>query len=208
MNEDITKNIKLNNNFLEFEEIIKDINTPFSFIDLVEIPCVPLVDIYGLSLLSNEAYLEYKSGLREDKLNVEDEIRLTLFFAIKLYKKNIIKIKFPSYYDIVETLKFDPVSVTIGLFNQFYFETAYALCNILPVNEWPSTNFYDILRKAEKTRIHFLINNKTKLNSYFLEGLTNKEKKIYKYFLEGTSKEREMMNKETTLFYFYEKEKC
>ncbi|CAA9987419.1 GINS complex subunit Psf3, putative [Plasmodium knowlesi strain H] len=207
MNEEIEKNIKLNSNFIEFEEIVKDINTPFSFIDLVEVPCVPLVDIYGLSLLSNEAYLEYKNGLREDKLSADDEIRLTLFFAVKLYKRNVLKIKFPSYYDIIETLKFDPVSVTIGLFNQFYFETAYELCDLLPVSEWPSANFYDILRKAEKTRIHFLINNRTKLNSYFLEGLTNREKKIYKYFLEGTSKERESMNKETTFFNFYEMDK-
>lgn len=207
MTEAKKKNHRINNNYTEFEEIVKDINTPFSFIDLVEIPCKPVIDLYGLSFLSNEAHLEYKSGLREDKLNTNDEIKLTLFLAVKLYKKNIIKIKFPSYYDIIDTLKLDPISVTIGLFNQFYFETAYELCNIIPSLEWPSANFYNILRKAEKTRIHFLITNKTKLTAYFLEGLTNKEKRIYRYFQEGTNKTRELLNKETTLFKFYEKDK-
>lgn len=207
MSDDLTKDPKINNNYAEFEEIIKDINAPFKFIDLVEIPCKPVVDLLGLSFLSNEAHLEYKSGLREDKLTPDDDIKLTLFFATKLYKKNVIKMKFPIYYEIVETLKFDPISVTVGLFNQFYFETAYELCKILPISEWPSPNFCNILRKAEKVRLHFLISNKTKLNSFFLEGLTNKERKIYNYFLEGTTKERELLNKETVLFNFYESDK-
>ncbi|VWU48084.1 GINS complex subunit Psf3, putative [Hepatocystis sp. ex Piliocolobus tephrosceles] len=206
MNKYMLKEKKLNNNTVQFQEIIEGLNKPFSFTDLVEIPCVALVDIYGLSLLNKEAYLQYQKGIGEDKLNVNDEIKLTLFFAMKLYKRNIIKIKFPPYYDIIETLNFDPLSVTVGLFNQFYFETAYELCNVLPTSVWPSANFYEILRKAEKTRIDYLINNKTNINSYFLEGLTNKERKIHKYFFEGTTKEREKLNKETMLLYFYEVE--
>ena len=80
---DILKNI---------QELILNHKEFNNSIDLIKVPCKPLINLPGLSFLSTKASDELKHEHRSDELRSEDEIELPLFYAKQLYKAGLCKI--------------------------------------------------------------------------------------------------------------------
>ncbi|CRG97427.1 conserved Plasmodium protein, unknown function [Plasmodium gallinaceum] len=199
MNNEIILNEKLE----ELKNLIYVDETPFKHLDF-KVPCVPCCVLPGLSFLSARAMEEYKNGYRKDEINENDEIYIEYFYAKRLHKNNLVKIRFPEYYEMAGALLSDATAAAVGNLSHLYFELGNELCEILPENEWPVEKLEDLLLIAEIRRRLYLIKHNDQVDQTYLEGMTYMERKMFNSFSMGTDLEKEKASSNRDIFNFFE----
>ncbi|SBS87893.1 conserved Plasmodium protein, unknown function [Plasmodium ovale] len=196
--------IVLNEKVEELKNLIYVDNTPFQHLDFVKVPCIPCCVLPGLSFLSARALEEHKNGYRKDEINEADEILIEYFYAKRLYKNSLVKIKFPECYDMAGALLSDATAASVGSLTHLYFELGNELCQMLPENEWPVEKLEELLLIAEIRRRVYLLKHSDQVDQTYLEGMTYMERKMFNSFSMGTDLDKQKATSNRQIFTFFE----
>ncbi|KYN96841.1 hypothetical protein PGSY75_1303900 [Plasmodium gaboni] len=196
--------IVLNEKLEELKNLIYLDDSAFKHLDFVKVPCIPLCVLPGLSFLCARAFEEYKNGYRTDEINESDEIMVEYFYAKRLYKNSLVKIKFPEYYDMAGALLSDATAACVGNLTPFYFELGNELCELLPQDEWPVEKLEELLLLAETRRRVYLIKHNDQVDQTYLEGMTFMEKKMFNSFSLGSDVDKKRATLNRQIFNFFE----
>ncbi|VWU50411.1 conserved protein, unknown function [Hepatocystis sp. ex Piliocolobus tephrosceles] len=188
----------------ELKNLIYLDDEPFEHLDFVKVPCIPLCVLPGMSFLSCRAMEEHKNGHRQDEINETDEVSLEYFYAKRLYKNSLVKIKFPEFYEMAGALLADSTAASVGSLTHLYFELGNDLCEILPENEWPVEKLEELLNIAETRRRIHLIKHSDQVDQTYLEGMTYMERKMFNAFSLGSEKDKEKATSIREIFNFFE----
>ncbi|SBT80573.1 conserved Plasmodium protein, unknown function [Plasmodium malariae] len=196
--------IVLSEKLEELKNLIYVDDTPFKHLDFVKVPCIPCCVLPGLSFLSNRALEECKNGYRKDEINESDEILIEYFYAKRLQKNSLVKIKFPECYEMAGALLSDATAACVGSLTHLYFELGNELCEILPENEWPVEKLEELLMIAELRRRIYLIKHNDQVDQTYLEGMTFMERKMFNSFSMGTDLDKQKATSNRQIFSFFE----
>ncbi|SBT82205.1 conserved Plasmodium protein, unknown function [Plasmodium ovale] len=196
--------IVLNEKVEELKNLIYVDDTPFQHLDFVKVPCIPCCVLPGLSFLSARALEEHKNGYRKDEINEADEILIEYFYAKRLYKNSLVKIKFPECYDMAGALLSDATAASVGSLTHLYFELGNELCQMLPENEWPVEKLEELLLIAEIRRRVYLLKHSDQVDQTYLEGMTYMERKMFNSFSMGTDMDKQKATSNRQIFTFFE----
>ncbi|CXJ10126.1 conserved Plasmodium protein, unknown function [Plasmodium berghei] len=196
--------IILNDKLEELKDLIYIDETPFHHLDFVKVPCTPCCILPGMSFLSARAMEEYKNGYRTDEINETDEILIEYFYAKRLHKNNLVKIKFPEYYEMAGALLSDATAACVGSLTYLYFELGNELCEMLPENEWPVEKLKELLLFAEIRRRTHLIKHSDQVDQTYLEGMTLMERKMFNSFFKGSDMDKDNAKSNRKIFNFFE----
>ncbi|CAA9990640.1 GINS complex subunit Psf3, putative [Plasmodium knowlesi strain H] len=188
----------------ELKNLIYVDDTPFNHLDFMKVPCIPCCVLPGMSFLNTRAEEEHKNGYRKDEINETDELLVEYFYAKRLHRSNLVKIKFPECYEMAGALLSDATAASVGNLTHLYFELGTELCHMLPENEWPVEKLEELLLIAEMRRRIYLMKHNDQVDQTYLEGMTFMERKMFNSFSKGTDVDKQKATSNRNIFNFFE----
>ncbi|KJP90114.1 hypothetical protein AK88_00283, partial [Plasmodium fragile] len=137
-------------------------------------------------------------------INETDELLVEYFYAKRLHRSSLVKIKFPECYEMAGALLSDATAASVGNLTHLYFELGTELCHMLPENEWPVEKLQELLLIAEMRRRVYLMKHNDQVDQTYLEGMTFMERKMFNSFSKGTDVDKQKATSNRNIFNFFE----